>query len=260
MLNCTRLVNSELRNRLYNSQLCLKNSLQYSPITYHGIHTTNLYLKGEEIKPPEKEEIKMPDYNFVQKLYKKFFRGIPKTKLKASGYILLPYCAQKQNLEEFFRVFDMPDTFYSWFLVTELHVWMLSSRLMDEGDYGRETRNAMVEALWHDCEFRAKSIGDLPSSLRSKQVLQLSEEFQAALFIYDEGLLGGDKELANALWRRFFLSIRESEKAQEPDMEKVALLVNYVRATMHKLDNTDAVNLIIKSTVDWLPLESSLND
>jgi hypothetical protein len=43
-------------------------------------------------------------------------------------------------------------------------------------------------------------------------------------------------------------------------MEKVALLVNYVRATMHKLDNTDAVNLIIKSTVDWLPLESSLND
>ena len=24
------------------------------------------------------------------------------------------------------RTFDMPDTFYSWFLVTELHVWMLS--------------------------------------------------------------------------------------------------------------------------------------
>ena len=27
---------------------------------------------------------------------------------------------------------------------------------------------------------------------------------QASLFIYDEGLIGGDKELANALWRRFF--------------------------------------------------------
>ena len=38
--------------------------------------------------------------------------------------------------------------------------------------------------------------------------------FQAALFVYDEGLLGGDKELANALWRRFFLSMRDSEEKQ----------------------------------------------
>ena len=70
----------------------------------------------------------------------------------------------------------MPDTFYSWFLVTELHVWLLGvihnrsysdksllfnniflqSRLMGEGDEGRIVRNAMVEALWIDCDNRAK--------------------------------------------------------------------------------------------------------
>ena len=32
-----------------------------------------------------------------------FDRGIPKSKLKASGYILLTHCVQKTDLEKFFR-------------------------------------------------------------------------------------------------------------------------------------------------------------
>jgi len=254
----TRILNSELKNRFYNSQLCLRTKLNSFPVTYHGFHTSSLFFKTEEAKPPEKKEIAIPEDNIVQKLYRKVFSGVPKSKLKASGYILLTYCAQKQNLEDFFRVFGMPDTFYSWFLVTELHVWMLSCRLMEEGDYGRQTRNAIVEALWLDCDLRAKSIGDMPASMRSKQITSISEEFQAALFVYDEGLLAGDKELANALWRRFFLSMRDNEENQTPDMEKIALLVKYVRATMLKLDNTEGFELIIRAQVDWLPLEETL--
>ncbi len=40
------------------------------------------------------------------------------------GIILLP-CFLVQFL---FRTFGMADTYYSWFLVTELHVWMLGVR------------------------------------------------------------------------------------------------------------------------------------
>ena len=29
------------------------------------------------------------------------------------------------DVVEFFEEFGMPDTFYSWFLVTELHVWLV---------------------------------------------------------------------------------------------------------------------------------------
>jgi len=196
----------------------------------------------------------MGESNMIQKLYKKIFRGVPKSKLRASGFVLLNYCAQLDQLEEFFRVFDMPDSFYSWFLVTELHVWMLSARLMQEGDYGREVRNAMVEALWQDCESRAKSIGEMATSIRSQKIIEISEEFQAALFVYDDGIMGDDKELANALWRRFFLSMRESEENQVPDMEKIALLVSYVRRNMHSLDNTDAFKLIVKNELSWQQL------
>merc|ERR1712026_24657 len=85
---------------------------------------------------------------------------------------------------------------------------MGGARLMGEGDEGRLVRNSMVEALWMDCENRAKAIGDMSLSARSKQIGGVAEEFQASLFIYDEGLLGNDMQLANALWRRFFLCMR----------------------------------------------------
>jgi len=226
------------------SQICCH------PLIHHQLHTCPPLPSD---KKDEVSKFEIPEDNLIQKLYRKIFRGIPKSKLKASGYILLTHCTNA-DLEKFFRVFDMPDTFYSWFLVSELHVWMLSSRLMNEGDYGKLVRNAIVEALWMDCENRAKSIGDMAVSARNKHIVALSEEFQAALFVYDEGLMGGDKELANALWRRFFLSMHEEEENQVPDMEKVALLVDYVRRTMHALDNTDAVTLLIKARVEWLPL------
>lgn len=53
----------------------------------------------------------------------------------------------------------MPDTFQSWFLVTQLHVWILMVRLMGEGDDGRFMRNAVVEAMWQDVEYRSKQLG-----------------------------------------------------------------------------------------------------
>lgn len=33
------------------------------------------------------------------------------------------------------------------------------ARLMAEGEEGRFTRNAMVEAMWQDCEQRSKKLG-----------------------------------------------------------------------------------------------------
>ena len=43
---------------------------------------------------------------------------------------MLDLFPQAIDLKEFMKAFDMPDTFFSWFLVTELHVWLLGARLM----------------------------------------------------------------------------------------------------------------------------------
>ena len=98
-----------------------------------------------------------------------------------------------------------------------------------------------------------QAIGDMATSVRSKTIAGVAEEFQAALFIYDEGLLGNDMQLANALWRRFFLSMKEleDETAPLPDPEKLLLLVNYVRRVSNYLDNADAVDIIVKNDIKW---------
>lgn len=53
----------------------------------------------------------------------------------------------------------MPDTFFSWFLVTELHVWMLMVRYMAEGKDGKTVRNNLVEAMWNDVDNRINKLG-----------------------------------------------------------------------------------------------------
>jgi hypothetical protein len=81
----------------------------------------------------------------------------------------------------------------------ELHIWMLSVRLMELGDEGKIIRNALIKAMWEDCDTKSKKLEGALGSARKKQIQVLSEEFQASLLSYDEGLLGNDRVLAGKL-------------------------------------------------------------
>lgn len=76
-----------------------------------------------------------------------------------TGYLLYEAVADNVQYAEFFEKFCLPDTFNSWFIITELHVWMLIVRIMAEGEDGRYTRNCIVQALWADVDTRAKKLG-----------------------------------------------------------------------------------------------------
>lgn len=91
---------------------------------------------------------------------------------------------------------DLEDTFVSWFTVMELHLWMVAVRLMQEGEEGKIVRNSMVKAMWEDCDEKSKKLEGALSSARKQQIQIISEEFQASLISYDEGLMGNDKVLA----------------------------------------------------------------
>lgn len=160
--------------------------------------------------------------------------------------------ADQLNYADFFDEFSLPNTFNSWFLITELHVWMLLVRSMAEGseknEDGRFLRNTIVEAMWSDVSSRAKKLGAHNPSMVRQQTEILSHQFQAALINYDEGLLGDDKALAGALWRRFF------EKNGTLDIIRLELLVNYVRTQMNELERTGHDELIVKRKFKWLPL------
>lgn len=142
----------------------------------------------------------------------------------------------------------MPDTFNSWFLVTELHCWLILTRVMEEGSEsgqdGRFMRNCIVEAMWVDVQARAKKLSaDNPSASR-QQVSILAEQFQATLISYDEGLTSDDKILANALWRRFF-------DMSCDDYSKLEKLVEYVRHNAQMLDGMSRAQLVDRPDIEW---------
>lgn len=177
----------------------------------------------------------------------------PRSKLRAGSTFLYENIADGVNYIDFFKEFQLKDTFNSWFLITELHVWMLCTRVMQEGseskEDGRLLRNFLVEAMWTDVSTRSKKLGNDNPSLKRKQIEILSEQFQATLISYDEGLWYDDKTLANALWKRFF-------EAQLTDFTKLELLVKYVRRTTKLLDETSRYSLVDKPNIKWISLKS----
>lgn len=90
-------------------------------------------------------------------------------RLKLTGYFLYESVPEKVAYQEWFEKLDLPDTFASWFIVTELHVWLILVRYMAEdvtsitndkkkyvkGD-GHFVRNCVIEALWADVAMRIK--------------------------------------------------------------------------------------------------------
>lgn len=171
---------------------------------------------------------------------------------RSAGFKLYESITGQINFDAYFEGLNMPDTFYSWFLVTELHVWMLMARLMNEGEKGRLVRNAVVEALWQDVDFRSKQLGETSSSLRRKQIQDLADQFQACLFSYDEGLSSSDHVLAGALWRNLL-------QYQDLEVDQIVLvdqIVDYVRQQMSMLDKVDQELLVLGTgTLNWTTLK-----
>ncbi|XP_016990294.1 ubiquinol-cytochrome-c reductase complex assembly factor 1 [Drosophila rhopaloa] len=175
-----------------------------------------------------------------------------KARLKVTSHLLYESVADKINYVAFFRDFNLPNTFNSWFLVTELHVWLLLMRSMAEGsetgEDGRFLRNCIVEAMWGDVNTRAKKLGAHNPSRTRQQIETLSEQFQAALITYDEGIMSDDRVLACALWRRFF-------EMNCDDYAQIERLVKYVRQQAVMLDSLSRDQFIIKPKVAWLDLD-----
>ncbi|KAL6442122.1 hypothetical protein ACFW04_002434 [Cataglyphis niger] len=139
----------------------------------------------------------------------------------------------------FYKYFNMADTFFSWFLVTELHIWMIIIRYMAEGDAGKLVRNSVVSTLWQDTNARAENLGKITERVRNKQIKEISEQFNAALIGYDEGIQSDDKVLAGALWRRFF-----HLECNNP--EHIETLIIYVRKQICLFDNLPSHEILKK--------------
>ncbi|XP_065288747.1 ubiquinol-cytochrome-c reductase complex assembly factor 1 [Dermacentor albipictus] len=168
---------------------------------------------------------------------------------RAGSVFIYESCVDRVDYRTFFSYFKLQDTFLSWFLVAELHVWMCMTRAMAELDDRRALclQRELPRNLWNDTEKRIGKIGYIPTKLKRESLAYLSDHFNAMLLLYDEGLQGDDKALASALWRVFLMC-----EGREP----VALetLVHYVRKQIHMLDKMTLDQFIAEHSISWTPL------
>ena len=81
--------------------------------------------------------------------------------LTRSAKTMYECCVEGLDYQKFYDAAGMPDTFQSWFLINQLHVWMCLVRLKPEGKDGRYMYRRMVQIFWDDVEERMKVMGVL---------------------------------------------------------------------------------------------------
>ncbi|XP_053202430.1 ubiquinol-cytochrome-c reductase complex assembly factor 1-like [Panonychus citri] len=143
---------------------------------------------------------------------------------------------------------QLPDTYFSWFLVTQLHVWMIMVKCNAAGSDGKYIAREFVARLWEDAHERMKRLGRFDVKTQNEVLNTLYATFIASLLGLDEGLLSDDKVLAAALWRHFFTF-------SDVDPVILEMMVSYVRVqTLHisKLNND---YLLSRGRVIWKPFD-----
>ncbi|XP_049673553.1 ubiquinol-cytochrome-c reductase complex assembly factor 1 isoform X2 [Accipiter gentilis] len=170
-------------------------------------------------------------------------------KIKVAALRMYTCCVEKTDYEEFFNRCQMPDTLNSWFLVAQLHVWMCLVRMKQEGRTGKYMCRYIVHCMWEDVEQRGKVMG-INSVVLKEDLRSMVENFYAALFGYDEGILSDDHVLAAALWRNLF-----NRNCEDP--RHLELLVEYVRKQVQHLDALSGEDLLLTGEVSWRPLVES---
>jgi len=173
----------------------------------------------------------------------------PKFRMSRSGLKLYLCCTELVQFDELFDYLEIPDTYLSYFLLLHLHIWIVMTRLAQEGDEGTFTKKAMLTYLWEDMTERTKKMatkGVLKN--RHESLGELHGQSTAALFSYDEGALGDDRVLAGSLWRILF-----QKDCNDP--QKIARMVHYVRKQLAHLDRQPSDTLLYHGIITFLPFE-----
>lgn len=171
-----------------------------------------------------------------------------KTRIARSGCLAYEKCADTIDYDSLFRFFNLPDTFQSWFVCVQLHVWIVILATISE-ENGRDFRNSLIESMWNDVEIRLSRLAVMKSSKKKQYLNDLVSQFQAALISYDEGILGDDTTLAAAAWRTVF-----SFQLVEPEM--LENIVIYIRKQLSHIDGTNTEQIIFHGNITFLSLNS----
>ena len=192
-MRCTRILSSVMRTQVHQTNNKFAFTPSCSPVIHQqfkNLHTGRI-LSSEVVKPPSSSNLPATDQSDILNTKIAQFRkkiglyALTRNTLRLSAAHLYVACTDKVAVEIFLEELNLPDTFFSWFVITEIHVWMMMCRLMAEGPEGKFGRNELVKSLWEDCDKRI-TIYKLPRQQQKQMMMSLSDQFRAAVISYDE--------------------------------------------------------------------------
>ncbi|PWY97367.1 hypothetical protein BCV70DRAFT_202949, partial [Testicularia cyperi] len=117
-------------------------------------------------------------------------------------------CAERAHVERNFWYADcaLPETYQSWFQITNLHIYLLMTRFRA---FDRATAHTysqeLINHFFIDAESRMRDrFGVQTSRLVKGYMKDMHMQHRGSVLGFDEGLVGGDVRLAQAVWRNIW--------------------------------------------------------
>lgn len=80
------------------------------------------------------------------------------------------------NNGSYFSGFELPDTFQSWFLVLQLHVWITISAAISDKK-GKLFRLSLVDSMWNDVELRLEKLAVSSLAFNCRMIINVCQSF-----------------------------------------------------------------------------------
>lgn len=167
--------------------------------------------------------------------------------MRSARKVYLTVCSQSQR-PELYQITGLPDTFQSWFLVQQLHIWMLLVRSKTEGSDGKHFHKQLVQFFWQDVEHRMTLMRVEDVTIKSESNRELNSMFYGLLFAYDEGLAKDDQVLAAAVWRNLFHASKATATLHD-----VTLVVEYIRRELAALEKFESDTMLKTGSIQFGP-------
>ncbi|KAJ9475374.1 Protein CBP3, mitochondrial [Pseudozyma hubeiensis] len=117
-------------------------------------------------------------------------------------------CAERAHVERNFWYGDcaLPETYQTWFQITNLHVYLLLARFRAFDKAANKTYSQeLINHFFIDAESRMRDrFGVQTSRLVKGYMRDMHMQQRGSVLGYDEGLASGDATLAQAVWRNIW--------------------------------------------------------
>lgn len=158
--------------------------------------------------PPSKEPYSPATVAIVKGLARLMgYNSLTSTAIRVTSDVY-DRCAERAHAERNFWYGDcaLPETYQSWFQITNLHVYLMLARFRAfDSAANRTYSQELINHFFIDAESRMRDrFGVQTSRLVKGYMRDMHMQHRGSILGYDEGLASGDVRLAQAVWRNIW--------------------------------------------------------